>query len=459
LAHGPILLLGNAVYWDDWTLLGAPKTDILDEFRQAGSFLNYVGWVHVVFSYLNPWSYKLATFICTYLAGFFLYKILIRDVVICSSASYWITLLFLTTPLYIARVASIDFIYTLSVFIFLLGWWYLKVSKPLAIIFFAISFNTQSLLIFYALPITIFLWQRSEQGRDFRFLLRHLDLIILPFLWFILKVVYFEPYGTYFGYNSNIHVGNILPSAVGQFADFINFWNFLLSSKVSIEVAIVAALILSFCYLFSIKSSGYRLSVKTNIELAILGFMALLLGLIPYWVVSHVPTFFEWTSRHQLLMPFGVAFIIIALANILNPFFQRGALLAFIAVSILLNSHNYRELYFDWNKQKLIINGLSKMELAKNARLLIFDDRTKNALRRQYRNYEWNGLINQAFPGEYNRIGLGISQFEDYNKGAFDKGLHRYYHTRSYRKAKVHETILISIIQDGETVVLSASYI
>jgi hypothetical protein len=459
LAHGPILILGNAVYWDDWTLFGAPKSDILDEFSQAGSFLNYAGLIHVAFSYTDPWSYKLATFICIYLAGIYLYKILCRDVDIGRNISYWIALLFLTTPLYIARVAAIDFIYTLSVFLFVLGWWYLKICRPLAVLLFATSFNTQSLLVFYALPVALFCFQRYERKRPLKFFFSHLDLLSLPFLWFILKITYFIPFGAYIGYNSNFALKNILISTTKQFYDFKNFIQSFIFSINDIEFRSVVFFLVFVSSFYFLKLYSYKIPFKKNIVLFIFGLAALILGLTPYWLLGHVPTFFEWTSRHQLLMPFGVAFIITSLANLLSSLWQRGFLLALVAASISINLSNYRDFYFDWQKQKSIIDQLSKLEPAKNASLLVFDDKTKNAIYRTYRTYEWNGLINQAFPEEYNRFGINKWEFEDYKKGAMDKGLNRYYSSGSHVKAKKHEIILISITKDRGQIVVSAKQI
>lgn len=456
LAHGPILILGNAIYWDDWTLFGAPKSNILDEFSQIGSFLNYAGWVHFVFSYTGPWSYKLATFICIYLAGIYLYKILCREFDIDRNISYWIALLFLTTPLYIARVAAIDFIYTLSIFLFVLGWWYLKICRPLAVLLFAISFNTQSLLVFYALPIALFCFQRYERNRPLKFILSHLDLLTLPFLWFILKITYFIPYGAYIGYNSNFSLNNIFISTTEQFYDFKNFIQSFIFSKNDFEFRSVVFFLVFVSSFYFLNLYSYKISFKKSIVLFIFGFVALILGLIPYWLLGHVPTFYEWTSRHQLLMPFGVAFIITSLGNLLSSWRQRGFLLALVAASISINLSNYRDFYFDWQKQMSIIDQLSKLELAKNASLLVFDDKTKNAINRTYRTYEWNGLINQAFPEEHYRFGINKGEFEDYKKGAMDKGFNRYYSSRSHVKANEHEIILISITKDRAQIIVSA---
>jgi len=133
--------------------------------------------------------------------------------------------------------------------------------------------------------------------------------------------------------------------------------------------------------------------------------------------------------------------------------------LALVVASISINLSNYKDFYFDWQKQKSIIDQLSKLELARNASLLVFDDHTSNAINRYYRSYELNGLINQAFPAEYNRFGISIKEFENYKKGLMDEGFNRYYTTRFHVRANEHEIILISITKDRAQIVVSAKQI
>ena len=75
-AHGGILLIPNAIYWDDWTLYRVADDVILDTFRQAGTMFNLVGHLHNILLGVGLWVYKAMTFVLMFLAGVALNRIL-----------------------------------------------------------------------------------------------------------------------------------------------------------------------------------------------------------------------------------------------------------------------------------------------------------------------------------------------------------------------------------------------
>ena len=81
--------------------------------------------------------------------------------------------------------------------------------------------------------------------------------------------------------------------------------------------------------------------------------------------------------------------------------------------------------------------------MAKEASLILFDDNTKNAISRSYRYYEWNGLINRAFPNDNSKFGIYQSQYESYKKGNFDTQFQRFENTRNHMKGGI--VVLIKI--------------
>ena len=140
--------------------------------------------------------------------------------------------------------------------------------------------------------------------------------------------------------------------------------------------------------------------------------IAIFLAGFPYWIIGQVPTFYEWTARHQLLFPLGIS---IFLSNFVFSLPLKSRKLMFsllISISLVMNIQYYLSLYFDWNKQLQIIEKLSSNELIKDADLIKFEDNTfkLNALRRTYRFYEWNGLMNKSF-NEQKRIGINYEGY------------------------------------------------
>ena len=77
IAHGGILFLPNAIYWDDWTLVNVGRHNILGAFEQAGAFLNVTGYMHVGMLSAGPILYRLSTFTLLLANGYLLRQILL----------------------------------------------------------------------------------------------------------------------------------------------------------------------------------------------------------------------------------------------------------------------------------------------------------------------------------------------------------------------------------------------
>jgi hypothetical protein len=437
-SHAAILSLGNAIYWDDWAYVDAPSRYILSDFEKAGAFFNYAAWVHIFFSSLGPWVYKCVTFVSFYLAGAFFYLVAKRDLLLSRTISFWAAALFLTLPLNIARVASIDVLYTLSVAFFMAGWFFIRNSRLSAIILFSLSFNTQSLLVFYSIPIAFLYFRQSPRLSVGRFLLEYLGLLLLPFIWFALKNIFFKPYGVSAGYNSNYDFNNLWIAMEAQLSDLIVY-----GKSLSADYTLLAAiplLSLTFWIFFISKGNlNFNIRLGQSVRLFLLGLLTLTLGLFPYWIIGLVPTFVEWTSRHQLLMPFGASICLVSIIGVLGVRIRHVLLSLILSLSVGINNRNYWDFYLDWRKQVKIIEELRSSERARTADLLVFSDDTRNAIGRRYRFYEWSGMIARAFPGENFRFGLNREDEAAYNLGQFDSQFPRFYsssgHTRRVSNA------------------------
>jgi hypothetical protein len=452
LAHGGILSLGNAVYWDDWAYFGANRIDILNDFSQAGSFLNYSAWIHIsLLNGVGPWSYKIATFLCFYFSGVFFYWILQRDMHFEKETALIIAILYLIVPLNIARVAAINFIYTLSVFFFMFAWWRMAASKWVPLLFFGLAFNTQSLLVFYALPIS-FLYLRENYKHNFvKFIKDKFEYLLLPFVWFALKLFYFKPYGDYAGYNEGYAISHAMTSIGMQISDFTKF---VREDFISIKNLGATFIVVMPIYWF-LYFKKYDIKLRFNQFLYMLSFgvIVLILGCFPYWILGITPTFWEWTSRHQLLMPFAFSLILAAVLGITIESMRKLLLSSLFALFISMNVLNYHDFYKDWDKQRQLIQLMSKSELIKNSTLIIFDDKTENAIRRGFRFYEWSGLLNQAYPFSGERLGLPIGQVVAYESGLLDRYLNSYYTSRFYVKLSAKNAPIIEILEkDGKLV-------
>jgi hypothetical protein len=409
LAHLGLLFILDAVYWDDWTLYNVRSESIFETYKMAGAVFNWVAYLHTSILSLGIWLYKCLTFILMFFTGVLLWKISERISWVDQHSRYILVLLFLVLPLNWARVAIIDFPYTLCYFFFFLAWFLLGKNRPLALLFFLFSFNINSLLVFYSLPILE--WYFRHHSFDLKTLwnwtVSKLDFIAIPFLFWYIKTHFFKPYGLYQGYNESFNLNNLLLTPLQMVQDF-------LSLKINLF------LILIF-FAIAVLKKWPLIEQKNNIgRFTFSGSIAFLIGCFPYWILGHVPTFFEWTSRHQLLIPLGLSLILVSVIKLSNFKMQNSIVVLVVALSIALNVQIYYELYCDNLKKKQLIELLKKNEDIRNADLIIFDDQTTSPMRTTTRFYEWNGMMKAAF-GNQRHFGINVNETEDFRAGKFNE--------------------------------------
>ena len=149
LSQGGLLLIPNAIYWDDWsTLFNNDATLIFEIFKELGSMFNIHGHIHANLLKLGPWSYRVFTFILMFASGLLLDSILKKINQLSEIDRFLIVLLFLILPFTIARASLIIFPYTFFYFLFFSGWQLINRSRFGSLALFFLSFNLNSLLFF-----------------------------------------------------------------------------------------------------------------------------------------------------------------------------------------------------------------------------------------------------------------------------------------------------------------------
>jgi hypothetical protein len=429
VTHFGLLLISNAIYWDDWILFQGQPGVVIDTFIQQAATLFYLeGYLHVFLLKVGPWIYKLATFFLMLMTGFFVNEILKRHSFFGEDLRFFIVLFFLIFPFNTARVALIDFRYTVCYFCFFYAWYLMDKRKYVSAVLFFISFNTQSLLVFYALPVVeLFFLGRHHQSMPLlrKFICRDILFLIIPFAFFFAKVIVFPSSGLYLDYNRQYSLSNLFSSPVQQ------FWNIFEFNIRPLHWAVIFFLTLVAAYLLRGPMNG-ALTEKTkkgSLVLIAVGLFAFVLGAFPYWILGHVPTFNEWTSRHQLLLPLGFSLTFVGA----SLFFFSNSIAKWIfslalGFSLWINVTNYVRLFIDWEKQKTLITLIANNEAIKKSKLIVFDDSTKslNALDRGYRDYEWNGLVKAAF-GDEKRYCVDSSKWSKKEGLKSDRLINKYY--------------------------------
>jgi hypothetical protein len=461
VAQGGILLIPNVLYWDDWTLYRVSPEIIFKTFREAGSMFNFVGYQHVVMLAIGPWIYKILTFILMFASGLLLNAILERHEIISKETRFYIVLLFLILPFNMARVALIDFGYILCYFLFFYAWLLMDRHRIVALALFFLSFNTNSLLVFYALPILDALSRNghlSHVKAVLMFGIRRIDFMLLPFVYFFIKTHFYAPSGFYEGYNQGYNPQLLIDSAEFQYADVFKFIHILRA-----DVGVGLCLLLSVFAFLLIKNKPIVSITESRVLwwMPMLGVFAFLLGVFPYWILYHPPTFSDWSSRNQLLMPLGVALVIIGILSLNN---LRGKLknnsivartsLTFntLVISIIIGASlaftvsTYAAFFVDWQKQKQLMHFFSNSPDVKRAGLIIFQDNVRylNVFNRTYRFYELNGLMEASF-GNEKRFGIIREELNEYTSGSLDKYFVADYRAGSYRKDSSVPSMLVEI--------------
>jgi hypothetical protein len=430
VAHGGILLIPNAVYWDDWGLWNTTPAIVLDEFRQLGSPFNFHGHIHVAMLAAGPWAYRVLTFLLMYATGLLLYRILEIQKWIRNEDRLLIVTLFLISPFYAARIALIDFPYTVCLFLFFLGWYFIGRNRVASLACFVLSFCMESLLVFYLLPMLDYYFRERRSGRPSELIawgFRKLDFMAAPFIWFAAKGRFFKPFGVHEGYNEDLGTVHLLKAPLMQVWDLLTLSGPVCFGFIAIIIAVT-----------TLRRLGTDMGVLADRTLRnryfLIGLVALVAGVFPYWILGRVPAFSDWNSRHQILMPLGAAFLFLGFLACWEERSKAAFLSVYAGIFLALNWGNYTSLFLDWQKQKAIVRFLKQSKDVAAANLIVFEDTTPNAFSRIYRFYEWDGLLKLAYSGRSDKFGVNEDQLDQYLRGDFDREFSVHFNAENHRR-------------------------
>lgn len=454
IAHLWILFLYDSIFWDDWTLLGASNDVIIEKFRMVGLPFSWTGHLHVMLSYCPRVVYRILTFTSYFLAGYFLFKTISNTDEKIRVYVLPIALLFLIAPFNSARIAAINLPYALCYLAFFAAWSQMGRRPLVSISLFIFSFNTASLLVFYAVPFI----EYSVRNNGFRFFtkkdfyIKNWILIILPPAFWIIKTSIFPPYGLYAGYNQGFSASNI-PYALGlQINDIISqiyawrWWELLLAGLLSF---------ISFKLIDRNSLFTETASKSHNFILIILGTAVLALAEFPYLILAYPPRFFSWDSRHQLLMPLGFSMFTVGVAFFLSASFRKAFLSFIIGLSLTFWLLQYKSYYIDWTKQKEIMRVISDNDEIRAGRLIVFEDHTgiPNANGRSIVYYEWNGILANLY-GDEQRFGIDQVQWSNSICKRNDPKFSPHYRSSEVGGNTEGDIVLVKLLRQASTSVI-----
>ena len=417
------MLLNNGIYWDDWTIYDMNLKGLINQFN--GNGLIYMAYIHHFLNNLttNPvLLYHAITLILEVLGIFVFYNIL-GFFHISENIRTWLTLIFALCPLYTAKIYMITLPYTIGFFLllyasysFLLYSYNDKIELrllSLTLFFISYLFLISSIIIsltfFYLFIISKL--RRIEISKNylkiiFKNTIHYLDFIALPFIFWIIRLIFFKPTGTYAKLNYNeINFDKILNFPTGIL---------LVIKKNIIDILpeVYRAInspfynIIFYLFLFILIYAIYRkinISNIPNNKILFIGISLLISAAIPYILVGKIPSFEGYDSRHQVLLKLSIPFIILSIIDLVfSVGFKKIALILLVSSFIVYNIQNQLQHQKSWFKQTAL--GLlihEKSQLQGSVNILIEDDASKyNENSEIVRFYCYTGIFKKAFGNE-----------------------------------------------------------
>lgn len=434
VTHG-LLLLNDGVYWDGWLLYWRlVKGDSLSSwFVEAGRPIEFC--FHRFMGCFPGFvlGYKLVAFLSIIFIAILIYKICVKSRQVSRDESLLISVIVLTYPVFHIGVDMTIIPYLFFYVLFCLAAFLAFKSEEttgvihyvwrvLSLIIFFVSFSLYSLLVFFfGFILVLILSARRYHGFSLRqivvlFLPKHLDYIILPFLFWILNQWLF-PLSKFYAQYSDKRFNLVWPSLQNCFIGFLQYvvcdqWVEALGKLLALPLFMLLILLLAYLVYNAFRMEKFRCFSSENRAwyFIIFGVVMFVAGVFPYVVVGAFPKMYSWDTRHAILLGLPVAFIITGIAKLIfstkdGVISKFGFMfLSFIIIAfILTNNHNYIAWQARWVKDRSVMTNLSKMTIANNIATFWIND---NASFGQRGFWEWSSMFKQAWNNESH---LGIS--------------------------------------------------
>jgi hypothetical protein len=390
LSWGWSLLRPNTLYWDDWAYFESYSELIKDRKEMGGS--PFLTIFELVLRLFGEWSLQVTTFIIFFLVGFFVFEIARSGFNLQKQSLVFVILVFLLAPVNHARISRITFLYTLSYFFFFLGWLILIRHKSLfafglSWVTLFVSLTTHSLLFFILLPFLHFVWlSRPRLTNQQKLNVVHFQafaIAALPILYLVLRSVFWPPIESFQYYQRPTLAGfmtGLWPMLIGFFGLSVIWFRRLMKRRTSLGLIVLVG-----------------------------GFSITALALFPYfaaeqyeshrWRPAYISVFefrADWSSRHQLLMPLGLALSVVGLNELLKWKGKNIVVSTVLVISVALNIFWGSQYFLQSHKQEQLV---TLFESTKNQiKIASVEDQTKrfNGRESRFRSYEWDGFMTLA---------------------------------------------------------------
>jgi len=432
-----LMLINNGIYQDDWTLYNMSRETIIEIYYDQGH--RWLAYFHNFLLSFEHWIviYRLIVFSAYLLAALILNHIVKRVLVISAVERIFLVLFYAVFPVNNVRFLLINTPYAVSNCLFLLACWSLvkhRETKKIpfrvgALVGFFMAFDTNSLLVFYLLPLAYLLKDSClkagclsmPKGLDFsKVILRSLDFVILPFCYWIPKTLLFLPRGAWEGYNQFTASGLSLSPLFLVMSFQTSFFKVLDDSFSSFSSLLLVLAIIIAGFVHHKWGWGEDTGEPCGASytpgdyyLLCFGMAAFCLAVLPYNLVGQLPKVDNWHSRHQLLVPLGAGFMIVYGLKVLWHKLAIQGISRTIIMSLLLcqfiatNISDCVGLHLDWFKQQALLLHMRDNPVFGKHTTFVFEDKTQevNRIKRIYPVYQYAGMMKLTF-GEQKRMGM-----------------------------------------------------
>ena len=395
LSHG-LILLNKGIYWDSWILR---KWVEKKEWRAMKVFYRAVGmpffyYVHRSFN-LSPnsiWLYRLVCFLSLWSTSALVFLICHNFSPLDQWQSFFIAAMMLMFPIQdmaLEFCVTVQYVLTQTLFycaILLcfslndLNWGidYLLL-RSLMIILFLMSFNMNSLLVFYgAFVFYFFVYQYLSLDQNISSLaLSNLDLFSLPFVFWFLKNKYSPKSGYYENYNKILlRFSQIRASYKSLVVDL--FFPFLKKVCAWSIPALSLLAILHFSGLMStvLGHDSHPHSMLTLTLGLLVGSLLLLAATLPYSLVGQVFGYTGWETKNNLLLPLPLSIIAWSCIACLLQSHEFSIYLQtlILIIFLLLSVDKHLLLISIWAKQEALLEIYAKEPAVKNSSIIGIHD-------------------------------------------------------------------------------------
>lgn len=403
IAHW-FLLMVSGYWWDDAVLIHKKHEEMAEFYSQNGAVLGGLFTYSVI--WLPAGGYRVCVFTEFLLSSIFVYYVLKDSELLSDNECFWISLIFSVVPVNDARTLISCYGYSCTFFLFWLAFflvtkWYKKTGIMHWVIrcftwpILFTAFSTESVIAFCGL-IILYLYYKDYKNvvKDFSsfgkfvrgipvVVIRNIDYIIVPMVYWFVKSMFFKPWGPY--ENKNVFTLKTLLSTILHLPSSMYGTTWSVIDNYLGQISILSLIIADVCiavFIFGfIKNKRWkkiedRPYYKSFIGLGI-GILSYATGIFPYSVVRGGGSIAVngRGGRDSLLLALGISLCIYYLVElIIHPYVRSICFVVVIVLGIFHFNYSYMQYQQEWYEELELENKISSTKdiLDNNTFLVLF---------------------------------------------------------------------------------------